>query len=366
MITAYKYTKIKILLFGPLALLLVSCGSYEYAGYENDGIYSPDNTGNEEAYTAADYEEHEDSYEEALYYKKLFGEKSEQFGEVAQEGLIFTDVENYTSTGSYDDAASLETDPFYTGGHGAWGSQADRISVNIYNDGFYSPFYHPYHNPFYSGYYPYRGYGYGWNDWGWNHGFGYGGYGYGYGGYAHYNPWRWNNVGWHGGLAYNSYRYGGYYSSPYYFGDRYAYRDVTYNQGRRSSVLDFDDDYNRSNSTARASRIDYSDARSARVDRGNDNSVRSNRSADDRTYRTRTTRVESPRSERRSTYRRSNDSDSSPVRVRSTRRSRSNNDTYTRSRSTSRSSGTVRSSSGSTRSSGTTRSSSRSSRGRGR
>ena len=366
MITAYKFTNIKTLLFGPLALLLASCGSYEYAGYENDGIYSPNNTGSEEAYAEADYEEHEDSYEDALYYKNLFGEKSNQFGNIAQEGLIFTDVEGYTSTGSYDDdAALLETELAYTGGHGAWGSSADRISVNIYNDPFYSSFYHPYHNPFYGGFYPYRGYGYGygWNDWGWNYGFGYGGYGYG--GYGYYNPWRWSNPGWHRGWAYNPYRYGGYYSSPYFFGDRYAYRDVAYNQSRRNSVLDFDDDYNRSNSTARASRVEYADARSARVDRGSDYRVRSNRS-DDRTYRTRTSRAESPRSERRSVYRRSNDSDSSPVRVRTTRRARSNNDTYTRSRSTTRSSGTIRSSSGSTRSSGTTRSSSRSSRGRGR
>lgn len=354
--------------FGAL-LLLASCSSYQYAGYDNDGIYS--SSENDEAYTANDYEE---SYEEALYYKKLFSEKADEFANVPQEGAIFTDVENYSSTGAYDENMFLEEGLDYQTGNAAWGSNPDRISIYIHQDPFRSPIYSLYMHPFYTGFYdPFfmPGHGYAYSP----YGFGYG-FGYGYG----YRPWfnRWgygyNRIGWGG---YGRYGYGyGYNQYPYYYGpNRYYgrnYREVAYSNSRRDNYMSNDRLIRSNNNQARANRIErYSNTRNLRAARGD---------YSDRTYSTRSTRVRSSAnrsttrrssaynrsSNREGTYNRSNNtrqvrsvrntrSYNENTRVRSTRSSSNNNRTYRSSTSSSRS-----------RSSGNTGSStSRSSRGRG-
>lgn len=324
--------------------LLASCSSYQYAGYENDGIYSSSKTG--EAYTANDYEE---SYEDALYYKKLFGEKAEQFGAIPEEGAIFTDIESYTS-GQYDAEMFGEEGLAYEPGRAAWGSDPDEISINIYND--YNPFYYGYGYPYYAGFYdpywgPYYRYGY-YNPYR---------YGYGYGYPFAYHSWG-LNIGW-------SFGWGGYYGhrySPYYYGHNYypSYNryDVAYSRGRRDTYS-AGNRYRQSNNESRISRIQsYSNSRNVRA--------AGTSRIDARTYQTRTTRVNSSSipnrrssdSYRSSTQRREVVSpQTAPVRssspqVRTTRSSGNNNSTYRSS-----------SSGSSTRSSGTT--SSRSSRGRG-
>ena len=353
----FPFSNIRALFFGPALLLLASCGSYQYTGYEHDGIYSPENR---EAVTAND---HAESYEEALYYKQLFAQKAEQFSNIPQEGAIFTDIEGYTSTGMYEDQSFMQEGIAYQGGNAPWGQEVDEISINVYNSPFFSPFYHPYMSPYYGGFYdPFwmnrygYGYGYGWNHWGY--------------GYPYHNPWRWNRWGWNAGLAvhspfYGYYRYGNY--NPYY-----SRNNVAYNSTRRSSYTDYNNSsIVRNNSKARSSRIqDYSNSRGIRAERSSA-LLRSNRGDnDDRTYSTRTTRVESPKSRSRSnsnsTYRSSNSrSYERSTQARSSRSTRSydTNRQVRRSTSTSRSSGTMRSSSSTPRSSGT--SSSRSSRGRG-
>ena len=337
----YKLLNLRALLSGFSALLLLaSCSSYQYAGYDNDGIYS--SSGEGEAYTANDYEE---SYENALYYKRLFAEKSQQFDNVPEEGAIFTDIEGYSSTGEFEDEAYMEEGLDYQVGRASWGSNPDQISINIYND--YNPFYNPYIHPFYAGFYdPYWGPYYDY--------YAYRPFGYGYPyGYSYYNSWRWN-LGWGWGYGYG-YRP---YSPYYYYGSRYNYptynyRDVAYSSTRRNSYSD----YNavRSNRTqARTSRIQsYSNPREVRA-------VRSNR--DGRTYQT-NTRV---RSSSTNTRRSNEYYPSRQVRqVRSTN-TRSNSGAVRTSRSSSNNKAYRSSpSSSSSRSSGTSRSSSRSSRGRG-
>lgn len=344
----YKLFNLKGLLsgFGAL-LLLASCSSYQYAGYDNDGIYSSSDEG--EAYTANDYDE---SYENALYYKQLFAEKSEQFANIPEEGAIFTDIEGYSSAGQYEENSFGEEGLDYQPGRAAWGTDPDEISINIYND----PFYYPYYSPYYAGFYdPFWGpYPY------------YGRYGYRPYGYGYYSPWRWNvgfSFGWSNwGYGYYDPFYYPYYR-PYYYGGRYypysRLRDVAYSTSRRDSYSDYDR-YNRSNVQARSTRIQgYTNPRDVRA-------VRSN--SDARTYQTRSTRVRSSSPvNRNSTYNRSRNNRVEGVRSSSQRRS-NNSGNYSRSSNSSRSSGTYRSSSSSSRSSGTSRSSgssSRSNRGRG-
>lgn len=351
----YKLLNLRALLSGFGALmLLASCGSYQYAGYESDGIYSSSEEG--EAYTANDYDE---SYENALYYKQLFAEKSEQFANVPEEGAIFTDIENYSSAGQYDEDMFGEEGLEYEPGRAAWGTDPDEISINIYNDPFYSPygyspyyagFYDPYwapYNPYY-GYYGYRPYRYGYgfySPYRWNLGFSFGWGNWGYGrGYGFYDPWFGPN----------------YY--PYYYGGRfypnYRYRDVAYSTTRRDSYTDYDR-YNRNNVQSRTSRIQgYTNPRDVRAARSN---------YGERTYETRSTRVRSGSPARRSSSYERSRSNNRVEAVRSSSQRRSNSGNYSRSSNSSRSSGTIRSSSSSSsRSSGSSgSSSSRSSRGRG-
>lgn len=337
----YRLFNIRALFFSFSALLLLaSCSSYQYAGYENDGIYSSDR---DEAYTANDYEE---SYEDALYYKQLFAQKSEQFANVPEEGAIFTDIDSYNS-GAYDGDFTQE-DLDYTVGRAAWGSHADQISINIYQD----PFHRPFFSPFYAGFYdPF------WGDPYFHHGFGFP--------FGYYNNW---NFGF--GFGWNSWRYGHPYYTPFwrhhspfygnYFYPHYNQRSVAYNTTRRNSYRDYDG-YNRTNINTRASRVQsYSNPRNVRAVRSN---ADYRTSTNDRTYRTRSTRVRSTSSpvRRNSTYSRSRSS--SEVRSVRSNQTRSNNSTRVRStRSSSGNNNAVRSSSSSSRSSGTT---SRSSRGRG-
>lgn len=338
----YKLFNIRALFFAFSALLLLaSCSSYQYAGYDNDGIYSSDQ---EEAYTANDYEE---SYENALYYQQLFAEKADQFGNVPEEGAIFTDIDSYSS-GAYDE--NMQEDLDYTVGRAAWGSDPDEIAINIYNDPFYYPYYGGYY-PYYAGFYDpfwYPGY------------YGYGYYPYRYG-YGYYNSW---NIGFGFGFGWSSWRYGypyyGYHRYPYlsHYYPYYSYRNVAYNTGRRDSYAN---SYrsNRTNLDARTSRVrNYSNPRNIRAGRSN---------YDQRTYQTRTSRVRStstPSRRSNSTYNRgrsSNNRSASQVR---TTRSRSNNSSVrTRTSRSSSGNNSVRSSSSSSRSSGST--TSRSSRGRG-
>ncbi|WP_424495050.1 hypothetical protein [Salinimicrobium sp. GXAS 041] len=371
--------KQRALLFAPVLLLLASCGSYQYSGYGSDGIYS--SSEKKEAVTADDYVE---SYEESLYYKQLFAESAERFGNVPTEGAIFTDIDGYTSTGAYDNEMFVQEDLQYRGGSAPWGADPDEIAINIYGNNYpYAPYFDPY-NPYmgYVGFYNYNYNPFFGRDFGRGYGFGYG-YGYGYAtspwygypwrySYGYYNSWGWNywNSGWNRHPYY--YDYGYPYSTPYYFR-----RNVAYNEGRRNSYMDFRSE-GRSNADARSSRIQsYSNSRGVRADRSS-LLLRSNRTASqNRTYSTRASRVETADSRSRgrsnSAYRSSSNTRSyeRSTEARTTRRSNTYNNNSSRevrrSTSNSRSSGTVRSSS-SSRSSGTSRSSggsSRSSRGRG-
>ena len=360
----YKLKMIRAAFFGPALLLLASCSSYQYAGYDNDGIYSSDNR---EAVAA---NEEEDSYGESQYYEQLFAEQSAQYDQLPEEGMIFTNIDAYSSTGAYDESAFVDQELAYQGGNAPWGEDIDEVSINIYSN--MSPFYH---GPRYMGgfYDPYMRYGYGgfyghrWSPWG------YGGYGYGYGHrFGFYSPWNTHRWGWRSGWGhYNPYRhgygygYGGVVSRPAY---GYNDRNVSYSRTGRNANYNEDSGLVRSSSIVRSSRRDsYSNSSEVRADRTRSALARTSRSlsdSNDRTYRTRSSRVESPKTQTRRSAINSRSTDTRRE-VRSTQTRRSYNTPQLRRRtSTSRSSGTVRSAP-TTRSSGTRSSGTRTSRSRG-
>ncbi|WP_228850818.1 hypothetical protein [Aegicerativicinus sediminis] len=194
--------------------LLVSCGSYQYVGYDNDGIYGT---------RGVVYEEEPNNVttdaSSASYYSTYFGEKEQQYDYITQGGNeVFTDIDSYQ--GDYNEELDSLS---YKSGYAGWGyNEPSSISINIYN------------RPL-------------WNNWGWGFGYGYGGFynpwfyndwawGYGYGyypGYRFYGPnWFYNRPFWGGiGFGFGNW-YPNYYNNFYYNRPYYNNR-VVYQPGRR-------------------------------------------------------------------------------------------------------------------------------------
>ncbi len=344
------------LLFVPVILFaLASCGSYQYSGYEADGIYGESRPGI--------WEQQEPRKEEVKpnsnnsYYKNLFAQQAQMVDE-ALESDIFTDVEDYSSNDGYDNYSEIGGDVVYVGGNAPWGDDPDSYSINIINNGFYGGFYSPWRYGY--GFWGYRNpYFGGWYDPFWPGGFwgGYGPYAYGYG-----DPF-WN-FGFGFGFGFgHRYGYGRYYPPYFYHYNQYNYYNnrVAYNAGRRNSSDFYRNTGNRRSSYARSIRdirnSRYSTDRSSRVQRGNSGDSRMYTRTTSRTGPTRAYRSGSSRGDTQGYSRSSQNSSNRSYRTSSPSRS---NSSSTRS-------GSVRSSSSSSRSSGASRSSgSRSSRGGGR
>lgn len=328
--------------------LLTSCGSYQYAGTSNDGIYGDTEQVQVVVPTEVEYGTREENGD---YYKRMFEEEAALYGEVLAENAVFTDVDSYSSTGNYDYDNENSN---YQGGNAPWGNDPDSYSINIYNDRFfgsYNPFW-DYWGPayygagFWPGHYAMGFWGSPWGRYGTGFGFGYGnafGFGFGvhpfiYGGFGYHNPYNFY------GNRYNNYR-----------------NNVAYNTGRRNSVSNFRNNRveNLRNATSLGDRGRSSSySRSIRNLRNSNDDYGISRRTYSRDYQTRSN-TNSPYSTNRSgTINRSNRG--SDAYSRSSNNTR-NSGTVRRSSSPTRSSGTVRSSS-STRSSGTVRSSGSTSR----
>ncbi len=177
-----------------LLLLLASCGSYQYSGY-NDGIYGEapktvdrPRTGYEKPQNAN--EQREEKLKEAnSYYKNMFAQQSAMLEDAMQEDVVFTDIDSYSSNSGYSEDEEMyneEGTMAYNGSYAPWGQgEADDTTINIYNTGFNYGFYSPWRRGIYNPYFNY-GYGYGW---GWN----------GYGSF--YNRPYWS-IGWGWGFNY--------------------------------------------------------------------------------------------------------------------------------------------------------------------
>jgi len=305
-----------------LTFVLVSCSSYQYVGYDNDGIYNDDIPEEDVVYIDNNTSNNSD------YYKNYFSEKAQEYEEIIAENEIFTDIDSYE--GSYEDTEqdSIQTNESedYRVGYAGWGQENTDVTINIYNDNFgYN-------------YWWYRPYRYGWN---W------------------YNPYRWS-IGWSYWdypYAYNSWwaphYYGGYYHNPYYYGygysSIYSRRHVAYNAGRRGTPY-----LNGSNTrvatknraTNSPVRRSFQTTRSSSRSIINSSTIRRTRSDS----QIRRSSNSSSRSNRSSTIRPRRVNKSSTPKVKSRTESRNNS--------------SIRSSSPSVRSSGTSRSSSSRSSGR--
>ena len=132
-----RFKKINgLLYFFMISFFVFSCGSYQYVGIYEDGIYSDDDSSNQNS-----------SLNTNDYYTDYFKGKAIEY----ESNDFFTDVESYT--GNYNNAEN-----FYSENAG-WGQNNDpNVVINIQTRPDYGMFW-------------------GWNNWGWNN-------------------WRWNNWGW--------------------------------------------------------------------------------------------------------------------------------------------------------------------------
>ncbi|MCB0468446.1 MAG: hypothetical protein KDC64_09585, partial [Aequorivita sp.] len=263
---------IPLAFIGTLTLLLTSCGTYNNRYNQNDGIYaSGNNTTAEEGNNKED-----NPYEKSNYYKQYFQSKSDAYSDLPDEGAIFTDIDAYSTTESLDEDGNIIIEENYSEeGYGPWGSNAEDVTINIYNSvGYGYGFYHrPYWYggywgwgyPYYNYYTPYWGISYGW-------GYPYYGYGYGY------------------GYGYPYYGYG--YYNPYYYNSHY--NGISYNRGRRNTDYNRTESRGRSNVSARNSSYSRSET-DRRINRNNvsANTMRTTRNGTVRNDNVRTTRSNS-------------------------------------------------------------------------
>lgn len=199
----YLTNKVQVFTVLFTALALSSCGSYQYVGQTTDGIYDTGTENRQYESEAIPAENNND------YYSNYFKEKADEAEIYSQTEEIFTDVDTYQ--GNYDDSIEVAEQ------NAGWGATNSNVIINIHDTGFYND------------------YGWGWNrPWGWN---------------GWYN-WGWNSpYSWRYGWGWNNSFYNSYWRSPYYgfnnFGYGYGYsytngyhrRGISYNSGRRGSLV---------------------------------------------------------------------------------------------------------------------------------
>lgn len=308
------------ILFMGAILMFVSCGSYQYAGYDNDGIYSSNQV-------VTNTREAANSRANSEYYANFFAEEAQSAQDILGESDVFTDIDSYSSGN-----VAVEDVEIVEGNYGGWGQVNDQVTINYYNNG-WNNFGWGWNNPWLWNNWRWNRFGYGWNNFGWNYGLGYG-WNVGFG---------WNNYwGWNRG-------YGRYYRN---FNRGFYRNDFAYNRTRRGNSL-------RRSVASVNRRNTFSNRRDARLSR-NRNTVGRRSST--------TTRRRSTSSTIRNTrgIRNGNSTRRNSIQNRPSSRRNSSGGVRRGSSGRSSSSGSVRRSSGSSRSSGSIRpgrSSSRSSSG---
>ncbi len=306
-----------------------SCGSYQYVGMSEDGIYGPSES---VEYNTPAEDSAAENTDGNSYYKDYFKGKANEYN---NDSSVFTDVDEYN--GSYDENNQNAEENSYAG----WGQNNDsQIVINVQTRPlFLGTWNYPYYNRW------------GWNNWGWNN-WGWNNWGWNVG----WNNWGYANFGYWDPFYYNSWHapYWGGYGANYYYRP-YRGRNVAYVNGYRNS---------------RSRNVGYSTSSIANrsalstVSRTRSNANRSSTSSSRRSYnttrptsttrsRSTTTRTRSVRnSDGTRTTTRSVRTTSQPTRTTTrTRTSNSRNSSYSRPRSSSRST-TTRSSGGSSRSRG--------------
>ena len=133
-------------LFGLIAVVLSSCGSYQNSSYyDGDGVYG--NSQNKRQVTNKN-NSHSDKYQE-------------YFSDLNKDSQSFTDVDNY-STVNNDTIKKTEN---YNSNNSSWGNNPQSITVNVYDNNWGYGYWNNYWYGNYWGYNSWYGPSWGWNSW---------------------------------------------------------------------------------------------------------------------------------------------------------------------------------------------------------
>lgn len=227
----------KVIVVLGISLLVASCGTYEYVGYNNDGIYSEVPSSQR---VLTEVQTVETVGNDAGYYKNYFQERKKEIDATVAQSDVFTDVDDYSSDYSQaQDSLAMRT------GYSGWGQTNDVVNINFYNNGWNN---------------------WGWDPWLWGPGWGWNNWRWGVGWNAWGPGWGWNRwgVGW-GGWGWNAgFGWGGFYGTGWGWGypgwgvgGFYPYNNnVAFMGSRRGDV--FATGYGRNNSLSRGSNINNS------------------------------------------------------------------------------------------------------------
>ena len=213
------------------SIILFSCGTYQYSGNINDGIYDKNK---KELRKVGYIHSQQESTQELVYdkevknsyYQTVFSEKSMQYEETEPlKDSIFTDTESYQGL--------VENDTIKEN-YAPWGEDIDHLTINLYRGPAYNSIYWSrlWNYPIWLNNYGY-GYGSAWNTWGygynnyWLRPYHYGGFGGYYNGF--FNPWGWGGYG--HPFYYSHYNY---YNYPY-FQNQWDNTSIAYISGGRQS-----------------------------------------------------------------------------------------------------------------------------------
>ena len=118
----YNYLKRKAPLATLLGLLisLVSCGSYEYVGVDNDGIYGGPVVQNQGRAVEVPKET------ESNYYENYFQTKAIESENLDGDNTIFTDIDEYENSSYVEN----DTIPNNYEGYGGWGQNSSNVTIN--------------------------------------------------------------------------------------------------------------------------------------------------------------------------------------------------------------------------------------------
>jgi hypothetical protein len=192
-----NHKRLLVPLMGALALMTVSCGSYQSTAYQDsDGVYG--DSRQERGTTSAA------SNSESNHYKEYFASLKDQNPE------LFTNPDDYNSA-----ADSTALDNRSVASNGGWGSDNSNVTVNVYGNNWAYPYWYNYWAT------PY--WGFGWDSWygaNWS-------IGWGWGGYYPYSYWGYGYP-----YAYYPHYYGGYYANHWH-NNHYSSHSYVYNSGRR-------------------------------------------------------------------------------------------------------------------------------------
>ncbi|MEM9685876.1 MAG: hypothetical protein AAF934_03030 [Bacteroidota bacterium] len=231
-------TKARFLFYlSAIALIAVSCGSFQHTSYYGDDLYGSDRVVYRQNVAA---EQSVSSSNQS--YRDYFAYKSQEYETIIDQPQeeVFTDVDAYSGSYDVNGVSDYGYSDYGNGnGYAGWGGNAVSIAVNVIPNNW--------------GWNNWGWNNWGWNNWGWNN-WGWNNWGWNNWGW---NNWGWNNWGWNNVYGWNAWAPAGFYCPPVYAYGNPSYRNAVAVNSRRGFYGVTPVNYPISGNVNRASRRSY-------------------------------------------------------------------------------------------------------------